>query len=37
MSDIVHIRYLVLLQCFKVVKVKVNNARLLSEAKAVDK
>ena len=33
-----HIRYLVLLQCFKVrVKVKVNNARLISEAKAVDK
>ena len=37
-SDSVHIRYLVLLQCFKVrVKVKVNNARLISEAKAVDK
>ena len=29
---------LVLLQCFKVrVKVKVNNARLISEAKAIDK
>ena len=33
-----HICYLVLLQCFKVrLKVKVNNARLISEPKAVDK